>query len=135
MLARREHSKAELLQKLSQRGFEASDIQLEIEKLAANELQSDKRFTENFIRYQTNRGYGPIRIRINLINRGITEDLIEHFLKISDNTWLRNAREVWEKRFKSELPKDNKMRAKQINFLKYRGFTIDQIENIFSSEI
>lgn len=97
-------------------------------------LQSDARFTENFIHYRRNKGYGPLHIRAELIERGITEDLIEHHLEITDNAWFDSVRNVWQKRFKNRLPNDFKARAQQIRFLQYRGFTREQIDSIFRSD-
>ncbi len=88
---------------------------------------------ESFIHYRRARGYGPLRIRAELLERGVPEDLIEHHLKITDNAWLDDARKAWQKRFKYRLPHDFKSRAQQMRFLQYRGFTSEQINPLFQS--
>lgn len=133
LLSRREHSESELFRKLRTKNFPLSDIELAITQLAEEGLLSNSRFIENYIHYRSNKGYGPIRIRAELIERGITEEFIEHHLNITDNAWLVNVRNVWQKRFKGVLPRDFKGRAQQMRFLQYRGFTQEQIQNIFQN--
>lgn len=97
-------------------------------------MLSDLRFTEAFIHDKRAKGYGPIRIRLELMQRGIAEDLIEDELKIADNSWLIDARKVWQKRFKNRIPHDHKSRAQQMRFLQYRGFTNEHINRLFHSD-
>ncbi len=134
LLARREHSETELFRKLRERNFPDADIRTTIDQLAQEGLLSNARFIENYIHSRVNKGYGPIRIRAELMERGLTEDFIEHHLNMSDNKWLINVRKAWEKRFKGQTPHDFKARTQQMRFLYYRGFTQEQIEHIFSSE-
>jgi regulatory protein len=131
LLSRREHSEQELQRKLRTRGFDDSDIHTVIKALADEKLLSNSRFVESYIRSRANKGYGPIRIHGELINRGIPEDVIEHHLKMADNDWLIRAHIVWQKRFKGIQPADYKDRAAQMRFLHYRGFTSEHINKIF----
>jgi len=131
LLARREHSSAELSRKLQKKLFTLVDINTVLTLLTQENLINNERFTESFIRYKRSKGYGPVRIRAELIERGITQDLIEHQLKILDNTWLDDAHRAWQKRFKNKLPHDFKSRAQQMRFLQYRGFTSEHINFIF----
>jgi regulatory protein len=134
LLTRREHSEHELNQKLLDKEFNNTEIAEVIARLKQEGLVSDARFVEAFIHYKRGRGLGPLRIRLELIQRGIAEDLIEEELKIADNSWLIDARHVWRKRFKNRLPHDAKSRAQQMRFLHYRGFTIEHINRIFHSD-
>lgn len=134
LLARREHSEAELLRKLRAKDFLAADIASVVTKLTAEGLLSNTRFAENYIHYRRNRGYGPTRIHAELLERGLPEEMIAHYLNIADNAWFINVRAVWQKRFKNQLPRDFKTRAQQMRFLQYRGFTLEQIQSIFQSD-
>ena len=50
-----------------------------------------------------------MRIRAELLERGITEEFIaEHHLNITDNAWFTEVRNVWQKHFKGMLPSDFK---------------------------
>lgn len=132
LLARREHSEAELFRMLQHKSFDPTDIYTVIHTLIAEGLLNNTRFLENFLHARRNKGYGPLRIRAELIERGIAEDLIEQCLNITDNAWLDEIRNVWRKRFKNQLPRDFKTRAQQMRFLHYRGFTAEQIESVFN---
>jgi regulatory protein len=124
----------ELCRKLLKKSFLETDIHVVLNGLAEEGLLNESRFIENFIHYQRNRGYGPLHIRADLIERGISENLIEHHLEIKDNAWLTSIRFVWQKRFKNKLAHDYKTRAQQMRFLQYRGFTHDQIKSIMNND-
>jgi regulatory protein len=134
LLARREHSEHELRRKLLTRDFPQSDIDIIIPALVTEGLLSNTRFTESYLRYRRQKGYGPLRIQIELSARGIPQDMIDHHLNIADNAWLAHAQTVWQKRFKGLAPHDFKTRAQQMRFLQYRGFTAEQIDTIFHSD-
>lgn len=134
LLARREHAETELCRKLRTKKFSESDIRLAVDQLIQEGLLSNTRFIENYIHFRCNKGYGPMRIRAELIARGIAEELIEQNLNIADNAWFVNVRKVWQKRFKNQLPRDFKTRGQQIRFLQYRGFTQEQIESVLICE-
>ena len=134
-MARRDHSQSELFRKLLDKYLDhETEIHNQLNVLADEGLLNDARFIENFIAYKRRRGLGPLRIRAELIERGVHEDLIEHHLDITDNAWLNDVRHVWQKRFKNNLPRDFKTRAAQMRFLQYRGFTHQQIDSLFRSE-
>jgi regulatory protein len=133
LLARREHSEHELSRKLRTKGFSDSDIQTTLATLTKEGLLSNTRFIEAYVHHRRQKGYGPLRIHAELATRGISEDMIEHHLNITDNAWLAHARHVWQKRFKGASPRDFKARAQQMRFLQYRGFTTGQINSIIHS--
>jgi regulatory protein len=120
-----------LFQKLRAREFPEAEIRIVLANLAEENLLSNRRFAENYIHFRRAKGYGPMRIRAELMERGIVEEFIEHLLNISDNAWFIDIHKVWQKRFKGQQPDDFKNRAQQMRFLQYRGFTQEQIESIF----
>lgn len=131
LLARREHSVAELVKKLSA-DFEHDDIIIAITKLTVKNLQSDQRFAENYLRYRSQRGFGYQKIRQELKERGVDTELISDALAESDIDWFALAAGVRCKRFGEQEPEDYKERAKQQRFLQYRGFTHEQITESFN---
>lgn len=134
LLARREHSINELAHKLRHNAFDQANIDTVLAALCKEGLLNEARFIENFIHAKRARGYGPLRIRAELLERGIAQDLIEDHLKITDNAWLEEVRKVWQKRFKNRLPQDFKTRAQQMRFLHYRGFTAEQINQLLRND-
>ena len=131
LLARREHSRQELFFKLKKRGFDDQEILEELNKLKTNNWQDDERFTEMYIQARTRRGYGPCRIRMELEEKGVATDIIQSYL---DDEWIELAKQVRCKRFGGELPKQYNEKAKQMRFLQYRGFTVEQINKALKND-
>lgn len=123
MLARREHSVFELTRKLQQRDFPADVIDKVIATLIADRLLSNERYAESYVRMRSNRGYGPVRIRMEMQERGVEEALIETYLDGAEIDWFGVAREVRVRKFGEGLPEAFEQRAKQMRFLQYRGFS------------
>lgn len=127
LLARREHSRQELRQKLIRRGYEAALVEAVIEELAAENLQSDDRYTEAYVNERVGKGYGPLRIMQVLRSRGIDDRLIDQYLAPNDSEWTRRAAEVHMRHFGVIQPRDQRTCAKAVRFLQQRGFSAEQI--------
>jgi regulatory protein len=98
-----------------------------------DQIINEQRFTENYIHWRRAKGYGPLRIAMELQARGITREMIAEQLDISDNAWFQQVQKVWHKYFKGNANSDFKLRAKQIRFLLHKGFTQEQIESVFEN--
>jgi regulatory protein len=134
LLARREYSLQELQQRLLQRDFAPQRVESILAQLVAEGLLSDERFAESFIVSRKRRGQGPVRIRAELRERGISEALIEAWLDMRDPEWKAVLRDVHDKRFAGELPATISERARQQRFYNYRGFTSEQIRSLFRQD-
>lgn len=130
-LARREHSASELRDKLARRFDAPALIEEVVNKLTEEKLQSDERFAEAFVSMRMRQGKGPLRITLELQQKGVAAELREAYLDVSDREWQDLAREVRDKRFGFELPSQPKEKARQIRFLQYRGFTSEQVRALF----
>lgn len=133
LLARREHSTAELARKLTQKGIDKAVADDVVDKLSSKGLVSDERFAETFVRYRANRGYGPLRIRPELAERGIDAGRITEHLAQPEVDWNEIVATVRQRKFGAALPDGFADRAKQTRFLQYRGFTSDQIRYALQS--
>jgi regulatory protein len=131
-LARREHSRSELHDKLLKKGCAEALAVETVKRLEQEHLVSDDRFMESLIRARRNRGYGPLRIQKELQEKGVTAEAIERWLDISGREWLEDIRRVQRKKFGARLPKSYPERARQARFLQYRGFTYDQIQKVLN---
>ncbi len=127
MLARREHSVFELTRKLQQKDFPSELIQEVIERLVAENLLSDERYAEAYVRMRSARGYGLQRIRMEMQERGVASELISDAIEQCEVDWNALALEVRNKKFGEQPPEEYKLRAKQMKFLQYRGFSHAQI--------
>lgn len=126
LLARREHGRMELSRKLRSRGAPTDLIEPALERLADEGLLSEARYLESFVRMRANAGYGPLRIREELTQRGLPREDVEQALRDSGFDWGEQLRDVWLRKF-GELPGDQRERARQGRFLSYRGYPLDLI--------
>jgi regulatory protein len=126
-LARREHSVAELQVKLAARDFDTAEIEVTVATLVREGLASDERFAEAFTASRKRQGKGPVRIRVELERRGISDELIAACTATDPAQWLELARSVRQKKFGNPPADDYRERARQARFLQYRGFTVEQI--------
>ena len=129
LLARREHGRVELSRKLRLRGAPAELVDPALDRLAEEGLLSDARYLESFIRMRANAGYGPVRIREELAQRGLAREAIEQALRGSGFDWNAQLYEVWLRKF-GELPGDQRERARQGRFLSYRGYSMEMIGRV-----
>jgi len=127
-LARREYGQGELVKKLADKGFDRDIAEQCVATLAAEGLQSDTRFAESFVQSRVNQGKGPVRIRLDLGQRGIADAAIEIALEESGADWYALARETRIKKFGAARPAGFKEKARQMRFLQYRGFEQDHIQ-------
>ncbi len=124
LLARRNHSSAELRQKLSRRGFGEADIAAVIAECAGrgylNDEETARCWAEGLVRTKC---WGRLKIGAYLEQKGIPRDIIDcvqrqlwHTVSEADI-----ARRALHKRFGS--PKKPLSRAQAASFLKARGFS------------
>jgi len=134
-LARREHARAELFDKLTKAGFLPDVAEDAITRLVEDGLQSDARFAAAFIQSRINQGKGPVRIRAELGERGLGSREIDVALADAEADWYELARDVRLKKFGQTRPADFKDKAQQMRFLQYRGFEQDHIQAAVSVDI
>jgi regulatory protein len=125
LLARREHSRAELARKLEQAGFEQQDIAPLLDAFENKNWLSDRRFAESWVADHRAKA-GSVKLAYDLRQRGVGEDIIEAVLSKYRDSELERAREVWKKKF-GTAPADAAEKARQIRFLQSRGFALDTI--------
>ncbi|MEO0998447.1 MAG: regulatory protein RecX, partial [Pseudomonadota bacterium] len=126
-LARREHSASELEQKLARAGFAGEVAAATVATLAGEGLQSDARFAESLIASYARRGKGPLRAVHDLGQRGVEAGLIDAALAAAAIDWHERARDARTRKFGATPPEDFSDKAKQMRFLRYRGFSSEQI--------
>lgn len=138
LLARREHSRKELRDKLLAR-CESVDLDAVLDELESKGYQSDQRFTESFIRMRIGQGQGLIKIRFELQRKGIDSELIVSSFELADIDWFALAAEMYARKYRAALvPHDYKEKSKRMRFMSQRGFNAAQInfaiEAAFESE-
>jgi regulatory protein len=127
LLAGRDFGRRELAQRLTRRGNPAALVETVLAELVADNSLSEDRFLEQFVAQHAARGQGPMRIRMDLRERGIESGAVDQALAETEANWIESARQARRRRFGAALPGDFRERAKQARFLQYRGFSADQI--------
>jgi regulatory protein len=123
LLARREHTRRELERKLAAHIPNRDELQALLDDLTARGWLSDARAAEHLVRAQRAR-FGAARIRLTLIARGVSNELIRSALADLQSTEVDAARSVWARKFHA-APLTIAERARQVRFLQSRGFNLD----------
>ena len=141
ILAMRDHSEQELRRKLTasvmtKNGPEAVDAPPEdVEKVIAwcfeNRYLDDLRFVRQFLASRSRKGYGPARIRQELGQKGINRHDIEQAMRECEIDWGMLAREQAQRKYGDPLPTLFAEKVKIQRFLLYRGYLMEDIQEIW----
>lgn len=132
LLARREHSLNELQRKLRSRFADEALVLSALQQLRAENLQSDERFAEDFVRQRVSRGYGPLRVRQELREKGLPDSVIAAAVEAVDCDWCALAATALRKKFGEAEAPDIRERARRVRFLQYRGFSTEHFRYLLA---
>ncbi|ABX20097.1 recombination regulator RecX [Salmonella enterica] len=141
ILAVRDHSEQELRRKLSapvmgKNGPEEidatpDDYERVISWCHEHHYLDDNRFVIRFIASRSRKGYGPARIRQELNQKGIARESTEKAMRECDIDWSEMAREQAVRKYGEPLPSTFSEKVKVQRFLLYRGYLMDDIQEIW----
>lgn len=164
LLARREHTRRELFQKLKKRLkvaldpgsgapegcqdspdlseiSECTDLLLNqvLDQLQSDGLLSEARFIESYVNARKNKGYGPLYIRHQLNNRDVADAGAQFVADVAETQWLDALLLLIGKRLSSGLfpQRASKEYLKLQRFVLSRGYSIAQwlqAERLYQSE-
>jgi len=135
-LTKREHSRKELLQKLTLKGFPKAKVELVLAELTEKNLQSDARYAESYARSRILKGYGPTFITYELRQNGIDIEKtpqfdLEALAESVAGGWLALLQQVYKKKYGDDYTIVNRNEwAKRSRFLLQRGFTNAMITDL-----
>ncbi len=139
LLARREHSRRELVDKLSRRFGDGAALALELDRLAEEGLQSDLRFAFSHARQRALSRRGPALIRAELRQRGVGDALVAQALAEvvaeQDIDWVQQAASLARDRF-GEIDRvrlEQREYARRARFLQSRGFSGEQVRRALAA--
>jgi regulatory protein len=130
LLARREHSRLELERKLASHAESPEELVVLLDELVQRGWLSEQRVIEQVVHARRGR-FGSERIWRELRKLGIAEELIAEALPEMKNGDLNAARAVWNRKF-GKLPGDIAERARQVRFMRNRGFSPDIIRHVIT---
>jgi regulatory protein len=133
LLGRREYSLFELERRMRQKWpqLDAATRDGLLDALVAENLQSDERFTESYVRSCMQRQQGPLKIRAALRAKGVSDALISGGLEQHADQWADLAAHWLERQHPGPL--DFNARKKFYRRLLNRGFSHDQAMDALNS--
>jgi regulatory protein len=133
-LMRREHSRQELLQKVSAKGFVKQEIAQVIDELIEQGLQSDARFAESYARSRVHKGFGHLRIQAELQQRGVSNCPFDMGVEDIAGSWQELLEQVYSKKYGNKLILDSQEQLKRSRFLQQRGFPNELVYRLFKQQ-
>ncbi|MDX1490574.1 MAG: regulatory protein RecX [Pseudohongiellaceae bacterium] len=133
LLARREHSRAELAEKLMRKHGEYKHLFDQVlDQLESDNLLSDERFAEAYVRYRQNKGFGPLMLQQELRIKGVSDQLIASYVQAASSHWQDILDQVIVKKRRLSNPAhdkeaERKQQQKLYRFCLSRGFPADMV--------
>jgi regulatory protein len=130
LLGQREYSCQELINRISRKWSQAYDIELFVEKLKEENLVSDERYAESFLRSRVQRHQGPLKIKAELRRKGVPDSIVAEALESMTDSWRELAAEWLERQHSGAVSFTDK--KKYYRRLVNRGFTHDQVMDVLN---
>lgn len=128
-----ERSCREVLRKLAELRIPRQDAEQILEELKEQNFVNDERFAECFVRGKMNNNrWGRVKIRIELLKRGIDDAIISEKLKMMDEDLYVQNLQYLAARWQQENP--SKGRDHLSRFLMSKGYTYDEIRQWASNQ-
>ncbi|MHB0936844.1 MAG: regulatory protein RecX [Armatimonadota bacterium] len=130
VLGYRARSEKEMRQKLQRKGFSALVTDRTLMQLTRLELLDDREFTRSWVTNRT--GYGPVRLKYELRQKGIDADLAEESITAlrSEDDDFATAWRLARKAQRDNAVRDRAALLRLRQMLLRRGFTRDIINRV-----
>ncbi len=132
LLARRDHSRKELLNKCLLKGFSKHAILPILDELAKLGWQDDARYAESYARQRIQKGYGPIAVHYELNQNGVQTDDLDRIMHTVADSWLDVLEHVYRKKYAPQRQISRQEWAKRSRFLMQRGFPSDLVNALIN---
>ena len=125
LLARREHTRAELARKLAPEAASRDVLETLLAQLEGRKQLSDERYAEARA-HQLSRKFGAARVRRELVAKGVEREAAARFAADVEKTDLERARAIVARKYRIRAsgPQERMRRAR---FLQSRGFSPEVI--------
>lgn len=132
LLAAREHSRVELARKLRARGYDPTPVEAVLERLAKVGAIDESRLAELYVAERVRKGFGPLRIRGELWEKGLSEEFFDPYLDALEGAWPEHLASAHDRRFGPGLPVDRDDYLRRARFLGQRGFPAELIRRFLN---
>ena len=131
LLARREHSREEMRQRLAGEEVDAAELDALLDEFERSGWLSEQRMAEQMVRGAQGR-YGSRQVLDRLRRKGIDGEPLARAAEALRGQELESARAVWRKRF-GRPPATLQEKGRQARFLAGRGFTAEVIARVLGT--
>ena len=131
MLARREHTRAEMARKLSPHAESPEQVEQLLDALVARGWLSEQRFAESRANTLA-RKFGSLKIEHDLRSRGVSAEVVERSVEQARAQELENCRAAWQKKF-GILAQGAAEYGRQMRFLAGRGFSAEVVRRVLKA--
>jgi len=130
LLKYRDRSEKEIIERLKKKKISSQIIKRILEELKSLSLLDDKKFSQSWIRKRLREGYGFLRIKKELKEKGIREDLVKELInnfKKEKNipSQIEELIKKRARRYKDESIFNTK--RKLLSYLVRRGFSYEEV--------
>lgn len=132
LLARRDYGKEELIERLKRYALDPDEAVRLAEEMEGKRYIDDQRVANSILRNEIGKGCGPRKVQMVLKNKKIESTEVNE--KLKDIDWFKEAYDLKVRKFGADVAQDQKIKAKQIRFLQYRGFDLDLIFKVVGHE-
>jgi regulatory protein len=88
---------------------------------------NDERFVQEYINSRKRKGFGPLRIKAELQERGLSSELIARYIEEQDSEWFQLMQKAATGKTGDFTEPSHKSQQKIARFLGYRGFPTSMI--------
>lgn len=126
----RKRTEKEIIDKLSEKGFEENIINNTLDYLKKYKFVDDLDYASSFVQDKVNLSkHGPYKIRYDLYRKGVSQEIIEEVLEEDDE--YPRALELAKKKIVSYKNDDrNKIYRKLGGYLQRRGYSYDCVSRV-----
>ena len=125
LLARREHTRAELARKLAPDAESPEVLEVLLGQLEGRKQLSDERYAEARA-HRLSQKFGALRVRRELVAKGVEREAAARFAADAEKTDLERARSILARKYRMPAASPSE-RARRMRFLLSRGFSGDVI--------
>lgn len=134
ILERTDKTEAQLRRKLEESEYPKEAVESAIAYVTSYGYLDDRRYAEHYIEWKK-QGKGKARLKMELVQKGISREIIEEVLESTDFGEMREMiRQIILKKRKTDIPMNEKEKQRLYGFLMRKGFSSSDILAVMREE-
>lgn len=134
ILERTDKTEAQLRRKLEESEYPKEAVESAIAYVTSYGYLDDRRYAEHYIEWKK-QGKGKARLKMELVQKGISREIIEEVLESTDFGETREMiRHIILKKRKTDIPMNEKEKQRLYGFLMRKGFSSSDILAVMREE-